>query len=165
MEGGIVKAAFSRKLAKNGSYIGDGAKISKWPTFPHGLYGVFISGGAEIGEDCVIFQHVTIGSNTLIDSKRFGAPHIGSNCYIGAGAKIIGNVTVGDNCRIGAGTVVVNNIPNNSVVVQGENRIFHKEKVDNRFYNKDSNGKWGYFHDGKRVVVGLEFPDKINELV
>ena len=110
--------------------------------FPHELYGIFISQGAKIGKNCVIFHQVTIGSNTLEDSKGKGAPTIGNNVYIGAGAKIIGNVKIGDNCRIGANCVVVNDIPSNTTVVLGKNRlIMHKEKRDNNFidYKLDSN--------------------------
>jgi len=60
------------------------------PSFPHGAYGIFISGGAEIGANAVIFQQVTIGSNTLPDSNGRGAPRLGDDCYIGAGAKLVG---------------------------------------------------------------------------
>lgn len=85
--------------------------------FPHNLHGIFISGEAVIGKNVVIFQNVTIGSNTLIDSKGFGAPIIGDNCYIGAGAAIIGKVIVGDNVRIGANMIVYTDVPSNSLVI------------------------------------------------
>lgn len=81
-----------------------------------------------IGANCVIFQQVTIGSNTLSDTKSAGAPVIGDNCYIGAGAKIIGNVTIGNNCRIGANAVVTKDVPDNSTVISGEMRIIKKMK-------------------------------------
>lgn len=51
-----------------GASIDYEAKMVDVPTFPHGILGVFISRYAEMGRDCVIFQHVTIGSNTLKDS-------------------------------------------------------------------------------------------------
>ena len=51
-----------------GAAISYEAKMVDVPTFPHGILGVFISRYAEIGNGCVIFQHVTIGSNTLKDS-------------------------------------------------------------------------------------------------
>ena len=102
---------------------------------PHGLNGIFISQGATIGKNCVIFHQVTIGSNTLKDSKNKGAPTIGDNCYIGVGAKIIGNVTIGKNVRIGANCVVTKDIPDNATVVLGENRIiFHDTPRNNKFY-------------------------------
>lgn len=64
----------------------------------------------------------------MTDSKGYGAPTIGDNCYSGAGAKIIGNVRVGNNCRIGANAVVVEDIPDNSTVVCDKPRIIHKGK-------------------------------------
>ena len=109
-------------------------KIRGRITFPHGMAGVFLSQDAEIGEGCVIFQQVTIGSNTLPDAKRAGSPVIGRNVYIGAGAKIIGAVTVGDNCRIGANCVVFEDVPANSTVVLPRPRVIpHEEPQDNRF--------------------------------
>jgi serine O-acetyltransferase len=105
------------------------------PVFPHGVKGIFVSGGARIGENCVIFQQVTIGSVTHPDAKRAGSPQIGDNVYIGAGAKIVGQVTVGDNVRIGANAVVYKDVPDNCVVVGGEQRVIQKsESLDNRFY-------------------------------
>lgn len=62
-------------------------------------------------------QQVTIGSNTLKDSKHFGSPIIGNNVFIGAGAKIIGNVHIGNNCRIGANCIVVKDMPDNSTAI------------------------------------------------
>lgn len=101
---------------------------------PHGLAGIFISYGASIGEGCTIYHQVTIGSNTLPDSRGQGAPTIGKHVYIGAGAKIIGNVTVGDNARIGANAVVTFDVPANATVVQEAPRvILHDAPRDNTF--------------------------------
>ena len=75
---------YHRIMEKNGSSIPLSAEISRNPSFPHGIKGVFISSGAIIGSGCTIFQQVTIGSNTLQDSKHYGAPHVGNNVYIGA---------------------------------------------------------------------------------
>jgi serine O-acetyltransferase len=129
-----------------GSWIGYNSEISATPCFPHGLYGIFISGAAKIGKNCVIFQQVTIGSNTLIGNEGFGAPVIGDNVYIGAGAKIIGNVVIGNNCRIGANAVVYKNMPDNSVAVQAPTRLIEKTALDNRFFSKRNN-QWHYYQD------------------
>ena len=103
-------------------------------TPPHGLAGIFISHGASIGPGCTIFHQVTVGSNTLPDSRGRGAPAIGKNVYIGAGAKIIGGVTVGDNARIGANCVVTSDVPAGATVVLPAPRvILHDGPRDNNF--------------------------------
>lgn len=117
-----------------GSSIGTGAIIEAPPIFPHGYLGVFISTNAHIGKNVVIFQQVTIGSNTLSDSKGKGAPYIEDNVFIGAGAKIIGNVHIGKNARIGANCVVVKDVPANSVtVIRGIESIVKSSPLDNHF--------------------------------
>lgn len=103
-------------------------------TAPHGLFGIYISFGAKVGKNCVIFNNVSIGSNTLEDSKGFGAPKIGNNVYIGAGAKIIGNVKIGDNVRIGANCIVTQDIEANSTVVMDHPRIIKSKKKKNNIY-------------------------------
>ena len=126
--------AFEYILRKYNSWIAWTAKFENQPILPHGFSGIFISAGAKIGKNCVIFQNVTIGSNTIKNSYRKGSPTIGNDCYIGTGAKIIGNVVIGNNCRIGANAIVCTDIPDNSVVVMPKPRIIHKENMDNRFY-------------------------------
>ena len=119
---------------KNHCFIPVNAKIGENISFPHGVDGIYISNKAQIGNNCVIFHQVTIGSNTLNDSKGKGAPTIGDNVYIGAGAKIIGNVKVGDNVRVGANAVVVKDVPDNSTVVINDIRVIsHKKKKENSF--------------------------------
>lgn len=109
-------------------------------TMPHGLFGIYISHGAKVGKNCVIFNNVTIGSNTLSDSKGYGAPTLGNNVYIGAGAKIIGNVKIGDNVRVGANCVVTKDIPKNTTVVLEKPRIIRKKKNNNKYIDwKKSN--------------------------
>lgn len=125
---------------KLGSSIAYNTVFSSDPYFPHGARGVFISGGGIIGKGAVIFQHVTIGSNSLPDSKSYGCPHIGDNCYIGAGAIIIGKVVIGNNVRIGAGAIVCKDVPDNTVVVSQPVRMITKDNMDNTFYSyKDGN--------------------------
>ena len=98
---------------------------------PHGFKGIAISILAKLGTGCTIFQNVTIGSNTLIDSKNAGFPTIGNNVYIGAGATIIGNVKVGNNVRIGAGCSVTRDVPDNATIVQSKPTIIQKDSVPN----------------------------------
>ena len=121
-------------LRKNNAFIPLGSSFDESPNFPHGLCGIFISGGAKIGKGCIIFHQVTIGSNTLSDTKHPGAPTIGNNVYIGAGAKIIGGICIGDNVRIGANCVVTKDIPANSTVVLPSPRVIaHDAARDNDF--------------------------------
>ena len=118
-------------------------QISPFVT-PHGLAGIFISRGASIGPGCTIFHQVTVGSNTLADSRGMGAPVIGENVYIGAGAKIIGGVTVGDNARIGANCVVTFDVPAGATVVLSAPRvILHDGPRDNTFVAWTDRGEDG----------------------
>ena len=132
-----LKYKFDLNKIKNkyNCYIPLKAEIGENIIFPHGLNGIFISNGAIIGKNCVIFHQVTIGSNTLEDSKNFGAPVTGDNCYIGCGAKIIGKVKIGNNVRIGANCVVVKDIPDNCTVVCASNRIISHVNVKNNNYH------------------------------
>ena len=86
----------------------------------------------------------------LNDSAKQGSPHLGDACYIGAGAKIIGNVDVGDSCRIGANTTVYENVPANSTVVNagGMRIISHTLPQDNRFWRINPNKEKEYFMNG-----------------
>ena len=126
---------YKKLLFKCQSFLPLSKSISNRIVFPHGLSGVFISNGAVVGDGCVIFQQVTIGSNALTDSKRNGSPKIGKNCYIGAGAKIIGDIEIGDNVRVGANAVVVKDVPDNATVVGGGAMriIKHEHELDNTF--------------------------------
>lgn len=140
---------------ENNSSIAWNSKFEGEPCFPHGMKSIFVSGGAEIAKNCVIFQQVTIGSVTLPDSKGAGAPVIGRNCYIGAGAKIVGNVKIGNNVRIGANAVVHRDVPDNSVVLAGEQKVITKElPSDNRYYSFQ--GKWVYWEDSRWIPVADE---------
>lgn len=132
--GGFKTKLYYAYLQKYGAWIGLGAEIAKPPVLPHGLNGIFISHRAKIGENVVIFHHVTIGSNTIKDSARKGSPIIGDSVYIGCGAKIIGNVEIGRNARIGANCIVTKDIPENSVaVMRGLDVIQKGIELDNKW--------------------------------
>lgn len=144
----VSKLFYSYYISSQGSYIAPSCEFAGQPTFPHGIKSIFIAGGAKIGKNSIIYQQVTIGSNMLPDSKSLGAPIIGDNVLIGAGAKIIGNITIGNNCRIGANAVVSEDVPNNCVVVMNKPRIIQKENLVNKFYCWSENG-WVYYENGK----------------
>lgn len=120
-------------LKQSGAWIGLGAQLDSPPILPHGLQGIFISNNAVIGRNVVIFHQVTIGSNSLKDSKGKGSPIIGDNCYIGCGAKIIGSIALGDNVRVGANCIVTKTVPSNSVCVLRGLDIIQKDNLDNEW--------------------------------
>jgi serine O-acetyltransferase len=136
-------------LQKKCCYIGYDSKFRGQPVFPHGFFGIFISGNAELGKNCVIFQNVTIGSNTLPDSKNVGSPKIGDNVFIGSGATIIGNIYIGDNCRIGANCTITIDIPSNCVVVSEKPKILTKDGLlSNKYYSFSPKEGWVFYDDG-----------------
>lgn len=92
--------------------IGAGATFASPPKLPHGLKGIIIHPTAIIGHNCTIMQFVTIGTRQI----NKGAV-IGDNVFIGAGAKILGNIQIGDNVKIGANAVVLEDVPDNCTVV------------------------------------------------
>lgn len=86
--------------------------------------GIVVSGFAEIGNNCIIRNGVTIGLKNIETPK---APIIGDNCDIGSGAKVLGDIRIGDNVTIGANAVVLKDIPSNSIAV-GIPAIIKKKK-------------------------------------
>ncbi len=92
--------------------------------------GVVIGETTIIGDDVLIYQQVTLGGTGNEHGKRH--PTIGSNVIIGAGAKILGNITIGDNTRVGAGSVVVDDVPEHCTVVGVPGRV-----VQQKFMNPD----------------------------
>lgn len=145
----IMRIIYHAYLARYGAYIAPTATFAAMPCLPHGMHGIFIAGAAKVGRNCVIFQHVTLGSNALPGSRRVGCPRIGDNVYIGAGAKIIGSVEIGDNCRIGANCVVTADVPANTTVVLAEPRqIQRTSPQDNRYFRWSPNGPQ-YFDSGE----------------
>lgn len=132
--GWFAKLLYRSLINRYNGFIPLSVEFANKPVFPHGIRGVFISSRAKIGNNCVIFQQVTIGSNNLSDAKRKGAPIIGDNVYIGCVAKIIGNIKIGNNVRIGANCVVCEDIPDNSTVVLPKSRIIIKNNNQNNTF-------------------------------
>lgn len=94
--------------------IHPGATIGKNLFIDHGS-GVVIGETTIIGDNCTIYQGVTLGGTGKENGKRH--PTIGNNVFIGSGAKVLGNITIGDNVKIGANCVVLKDIPSNSTAV------------------------------------------------
>jgi len=97
-----------------GIEIHPGAQIGKGFFIDHGM-GVVIGETAVVGNYVTMYHGVTLGGTSLVKGKRH--PTIEDEVVIGAGAKILGNITIGAHSRIGANAVVVKSVPPNSVVV------------------------------------------------
>lgn len=114
-----------------GIEIHPGATIGKRVFIDHGM-GVVIGETATVGDDVLIYQGVILGGTTTNKGKRH--PSIGKGVVIGAGAKVMGNITVGEYSKIGTGAVVLKNVPPRSTCVGVPGRIVKREgevkKVD-----------------------------------
>ncbi len=112
-----------------GIEIHPGAKIGKRFFIDHGL-GVVIGETSVIGDDVLLYQGATLGGTGIVQGKRH--PTIGNNVVVGAGAKVLGNITIGDNSYIGANAVVIKDVPANSTVVGVPGRITKQDgkKID-----------------------------------
>ena len=97
-----------------GIEIHPGAVIGGGLFIDHGM-GVVIGETAIVGDNVTLFQGVTLGGTGKESGKRH--PTVGNNVVIGAGAKVLGNITIGDNSYIGANAVVLRDVPPNSTVV------------------------------------------------
>ena len=111
-----------------GIEIHPGAKIGKRLFIDHGM-GVVIGETAEIGENCLIYQGVTLGGTGKQQGKRH--PTLGDNVMVGAGARVLGPFKVGDNSKIAANAVVLEEVPSNSTAVGVPARIVKRngEKI------------------------------------
>ncbi len=103
-----------------GIEIHPGATIGRRFFIDHGM-GVVIGETAEIGDDVLIYQGVTLGGTGKDTGKRH--PTIGTGVVIGTGAKILGNIQIGDHVKVGAGSVVVHPVPPHSTVVGVPGRV------------------------------------------
>ncbi|NYH10652.1 serine O-acetyltransferase [Pseudomonas moraviensis] len=113
------------------SYVPVSASIGKGSIFAYGAIGVVLHANAKIGSGCVLGQGITIGAAEGFASSEINkCPVIGDNCYISAGARIIGDIKIGNNCQIGASAVVLKDVPDNSVVVGIPARIVGQTSAD-----------------------------------
>lgn len=113
---------FSRFVT--GIEIHPGAKIGKGLLIDHGS-GVVIGETAEVGDNCLIYQGVTLGGTGKESGKRH--PTLGNNVMVGAGARILGPFKVGDNAKIAANAVVLEEVPPNATAVGVPARIVRVE--------------------------------------
>ena len=109
---------FSRAIT--GIEIHPGASIGRRFFIDHGM-GVVVGETAEIGDDVLLYQGVTLGGTGKEKGKRH--PTLGNHVVVGTGAKILGNIRIGDHVKIGAGSVVVHPVPDYSTVVGIPGRV------------------------------------------
>lgn len=97
-----------------GIEIHPGATIGKGLFIDHGM-GVVIGETAEIGDNCTIYQGVTLGGTGKDKGKRH--PTLGNNVMVGAGAKVLGPIKINDDSKVAANAVVLKEVPHNSTAV------------------------------------------------
>lgn len=121
--------SFAARLVSQGARhltgieIHPGAKIGQGVFIDHGS-GVVIGETAKVGDNCTLYQGVTLGGTGKHTGKRH--PTLGNNVMVGAGAKVLGPFTVGDNSKIAANAVVLEPIPENSTAVGIPARIVRR---------------------------------------
>ncbi len=130
-----------------GIEIHPAAKIGPGFFIDHGM-GVVIGETAEVGENCLLYQGVTLGGTGKEKGKRH--PTLKNNVTVGAGAKILGAITVGNNVIIGANSVILKPVPDNAICVGVPGRITRKKIV--RMTTEDG-----------MVEVMDYFPDPVTE--
>ena len=125
-----------------GIEIHPGAIIGRRVFIDHGM-GVVIGETAEIGDDCTIYQAVTLGGTSLYrGTKRH--PTLGRGVLVGAGAKVLGGFTVGDGAKIGSNAVVVKPVPSGATAVGNPARIVDAERDAQREQKAEQMGFSAY---------------------
>ena len=110
----LARAISQSARRRTGIEIHPGAKIGRGLFIDHGM-GVVIGETTEIGDNCTLYQNVTLGGTGKDQGKRH--PTLGNNVLVGAGAKVLGPFTVGDNARVAAGAVVLDAVPANATAM------------------------------------------------
>jgi cysteinyl-tRNA synthetase len=132
-----------------GIEIHPAAKIGTGFVIDHGM-GVVIGETAEVGENCLLYQGVTLGGTGKDKGKRH--PTLGSNVVVGAGAKVLGAIRIGNNVTIGANSVILKPVPDHAICVGVPGRVTKKKIV--RMTTEDG-----------LVEVMDYFPDPLNERI
>jgi len=125
----IARLISQRSRKRTGVEIHPGATIGRRLVIDHGM-GIVIGETAEVGDDVLIYQGVTLGGTGKDQGKRH--PTVGDNVLIGSGAKVLGPISIGSGSRIAAGAVVLKDVPENATAVGVPARVvkLHGLKVD-----------------------------------
>lgn len=121
-----ARAISQRALRKTGIEIHPGATIGKNFFIDHGT-GVVIGETTEIGDNCTVYQGVTLGGTGKETGKRH--PTLGNNVMVGAGARVLGPFKVGDNSKIAANAVVLSEVPPNCTAVGVPARVVKRDGI------------------------------------
>ena len=109
----LARYVSQRAVRKTGIEIHPGAKIGRRLVIDHGT-GIVIGETAEIGDDVLIYQGVTLGMTGKHGGKRH--PTLGNNVMVGAGTIVLGDIHIGDNVKVAAGSVGVHDVPADTTV-------------------------------------------------
>ncbi|MBI5168678.1 MAG: serine O-acetyltransferase [Candidatus Eisenbacteria bacterium] len=110
-----------------GIEIHPGATLGRRVFIDHGM-GVVIGETAVVGDDCLIYQGVTLGGTSLSPGKRH--PTLESHVVVGSGAKVLGDITLGAHSRVGSGSVVIKSCPPHSTVVGIPGRVLEDRPAE-----------------------------------
>lgn len=150
----IARWISQRNRHKTGIEIHPAAKLGKGVFIDHGM-GVVIGETTVVGDNCTIYQNVTLGGTGKDVGKRH--PTLGNNVLVGSGAKVLGPFTVGDNARIAAGAVVLSEVPANATAVGVPARIVKLNGIRSETLDQ--------IHVSDPVANALiRLDDRINEL-
>lgn len=127
----LFLARLISQIAKwlTGVEIHPAAQIGRRLVIDHGT-GIVIGATTVIGDDCLIYQGVTLGGTGISQGKRH--PTLGNNVMVGCGAKVLGNIQIGNHSRVAANSVVLRDVPDHSTVVGVPGRVvrINGEKTD-----------------------------------
>ncbi|HEY9789624.1 MAG TPA: serine O-acetyltransferase [Candidatus Obscuribacterales bacterium] len=131
--GHTLAARFISQVSRSftGIEIHPGATIGARVFIDHGM-GVVVGETTVVGDDCVIYQGVTLGAGAAArkgaqtrDTKRH--PTLGKGVVVGSGAEIQGAITVGNYVQVASGSIVLKDVPDNSIVVGVPGRVLYQD--------------------------------------
>ncbi|MCS6803090.1 MAG: serine O-acetyltransferase [Chloroflexota bacterium] len=139
--------------ALTGIEIHPGAQIGEGLFIDHGM-GVVIGETAVIGDDCTLYQGVTLGGVSTRRTKRH--PTLGNRVVVGAGAQLLGSIEIGDDVKVGAGSVVVQSVPARATVVGVPGRVVAIRDADSGTIERLPDPVAEAIHALQQRVVELE---------
>ncbi len=155
----LLVARFLAHLARifTGIEIHPGAVLGKRVFIDHGM-GIVIGHTAHVGDDCSIYQGVTLGGTTqTFRGKRH--PTLETGVIVGAGAKVLGPITIGSGARIGSNAVVVKDVPAGATAVGVPARILNAstESKEDKTSDDDTEAYAPYAVDNKTFDCENEY--------